>query len=208
VKAPEVGENRSGHGHEGHDHSKHEIKDASVDELLKPGLLPDVAIGSADAKVTIVEYASMSCGHCGRVHRDVMPAIKKKYIDTGKVRLIIREFPLNYTAMAVAMLARCAGPDNTYGVIDAMFNHQKQWLKRGDMTADIQAIVTEFGVSDEVFKTCIKRKDLFHQIKAVRQRAMDKFGVKSTPTFFINGKALVGPTKLEEFDAVIEPMLK
>lgn len=197
-------------GHEGHNHgpSGHKLQDVPVEELNKPGPLPEISIGKPDAKVTIIEYASMSCGHCGLFHRELLPKLKSKYIDTGVARLVVREFPLNYTAIAVSMLARCAGSEKTYDVISAMFERQQQWLKRGDVRDDLRGIMSGFGMTKESFDRCMVDKELFHQIKAVRQRAIDAFGVKSTPTFFINGKPLAGPRSIEEFEKIIEPMLK
>jgi protein-disulfide isomerase len=196
--------------HEGHNHSaaKKELKEVPVRELMKKGELSEISIGQPEAKITIIEYASMSCGHCGLFHRELLPKLKAKYIDTGIARLIVREFPLNYSAMAVSMLARCAGPDKTYDVIATMFERQSAWLRKGDVRGDVLAIMSEFGVTEDGFKRCLNDKALFHQIKAVRQRAVDAFGVNSTPTFFINGKPLVGPMSAEEFDKIIEPMIQ
>lgn len=197
-------------GHEGHNHGPngHKLQDVPVEELNKPGPLPEISIGKADAKITIIEYASMSCGHCGFFHRELLPKLKSKYIDTGVARLVVREFPLNYAAAAVSMLARCAGSEKTYEVISTMFDRQQQWLKRGDVRDDLRGIMSEFGMSEETFKRCLVNKELFHQIKTVRERAIDAFGVKSTPTFFINGKPLAGPRSIEEFEKIIELMLK
>jgi len=197
-------------GHEGHKHGAgdHALKEVPIEELNKVGPLSEISIGRSDAKITIIEYASMSCGHCGLFHRDLLPKLKAKYIDTGIARLVVREFPLNYVAIAVSLLARCSGPDKTYDVIDTMFERQKQWLKSGDVRGDLRGIMSGFGMTTGTFDACLKNKKLFDQIKAVRQRAIDDFGVKSTPTFFINGKPLVGPRTTDEFDKIIQPMLK
>jgi len=196
--------------HKGHNHRPggHSLKDIPVQELNKPGSLSEISIGRPDAKITIIEYASMTCGHCGRFHRDLLPQLKAKYIDTGIARLVVREFPLDFTAIAVSMLARCAGPKHTYNVIATMFDRQQQWMRKGDIRNDIQKIMNEFGMSDKAHKRCMVNKELFHQIKAIRQRAIETFGVKSTPTFFINGKPLAGPQSVDEFDRIIQPMLK
>ncbi len=197
-------------GHNGHGHGQgvNTLKEIPVEELNKSGALPAISIGRPDAAITIIEYASMTCGHCGFFHRDLLPKLKSKYISTGIARLVVREFPLENTAMAVSMLARCAGPEKTYDVIAAMFDRQRQWLRRGDVYDDLRGIMSEFAMSKENFNRCMKNKELFHQIKAIRQRAMDAFGVKATPTFFINGEPLVGPRTIEEFDKIIQPMIK
>lgn len=197
-------------GHEGHNHGPggHNLKEVSVEELNKAGPLPEISIGKSDAKITIIEYASMSCGHCGVFHRELLPKLKSKYIDTGIARIVVREFPLNYTAIAVSMLARCAGNDKTYDVIAEMFDRQKEWLRRGDVRDDLRGIMRGFGMTEETFNRCLINKALFHQIKEVRQRAIDAFGVRSTPTFFINGKPLAGPRSIDEFEKIIQPMLE
>ncbi len=171
------------------------------------GVIAEISIGKADAKITIIEYASMSCGHCGFFHRELLPKLKSKYIDTGVARLVVREFPLNYAAAAVSMLARCAGSEKTYEVISTMFDRQQQWLKRGDVRDDLRGIMSEFGMSEETFKRCLVNKELFHQIKTVRERAIDAFGVKSTPTFFINAKKLNGNHPMSSFRTQIDGLL-
>lgn len=98
-----------------------------VEELMKPVGLPDLALGPVDAKVTVVEYASMTCGHCAHFTKDVWPEFKKKYVDTGKVRYIFREFPLDNLAAAASMLARCAGNDKAFPLIEVMFEKQQEW---------------------------------------------------------------------------------
>ena len=101
--------------------------DVSVEELMKPGPLPDLILGNAEAPITVVEYASMTCGHCANFHTKVFPALKEKYVDTGKVRFIMREFPLDNLAAAASMLARCAGEGKTYPLITALFAKQDDW---------------------------------------------------------------------------------
>ena len=101
--------------------------EVSVEELMKPGPLPDLMLGSAEAPITVVEYASMTCGHCANFHTKVFPALKEKYVDTGKVRFIMREFPLDNLAAAASMLARCAGEGKTFPFISVLFAKQDDW---------------------------------------------------------------------------------
>ena len=196
--------------HKGHDHagSARVIDDVPVAEIIKPGELPDVFIGKADAKITIIEYASITCGHCAHFHRAILPDIKKKYIDTGIAKLIVREFPLENVAAAAAMIARCTGEENTYNAVSTMFDRQQQWLRGDDVRDGLIAIAKEFGLTEKEFDECLANKPLLKKIADVRSRAHKAFGVKSTPTFFINGKALVGPRAVADFDKIIEPMLK
>lgn len=179
-----------------------------VDELMKPGDLPDLVIGNPDAKVTIVEYASMTCGHCANFHNRVFPELKTKYIDTGKVRLILREFPLDNLAAAASMLARCAGGEKTIALIDVFFHKQDEWAVRNNPVPKLFEIARQAGFTQESFDKCLTDDKLLAQIEAVRARANEKFGVNSTPTFFIQGKRLEGGSVLSDFDRALEPLLK
>ncbi|WP_244540485.1 thioredoxin domain-containing protein [Hyphomicrobium sp. CS1BSMeth3] len=185
------------------------LDEVSVEALMKPGALPDIVVGKADAPVTIVEYASMTCGHCANFHNNVFPALKEKYIDTGKVRLVMREFPLDNLAAAAAMLARCAGGDATVAMISALFKTQDKWaFVRGNPVPELFKIAQQAGFSQERFDTCLKDNATLDQMISARQRASDEFGVNATPTFFINGKRLRGRSDtIEAFDQALAPFL-
>jgi protein-disulfide isomerase len=186
--------------------------EVTVDELMKPGDLPDQVIGSADAKITCVEYASMTCGHCAAFHTKVFPVLKTKYVDTGKVRFILREFPLDDLASAGSMLSRCAGagdPAKSYDMTAILFEKQEEWaFQRGNPIPKLFEIAKQAGFTQESFDKCLTDQKLLDQITAVRERGSSKFGVSSTPTFFINGKRLTGGATIEAFDKAFEPLLK
>jgi protein-disulfide isomerase len=183
--------------------------EVSVEALMKPGPLPELIVGKADAPVTIVEYASMTCSHCANFHSTVYPALKEKYVDTGKVRFVMREFPLDNLAAAAAMLARCAGGDTTYSMIDVLFKTQEKWaFVRGNPVPELFKIAQQAGFTQERFDTCLKDNATLDQMISARQRASDEFGVNSTPTFFINGKRLKGRSdSIDTFDKAIAPLL-
>jgi protein-disulfide isomerase len=183
-------------------------QEVALDELMRPGELPELAVGTSDAKVVIVEYASMTCGHCATFHAKVFPELKQKYIDTGKVRFILREFPLDNLAAAASMLARCAGGDKTYPLVGVLFEKQDEWVVRGNPVPRLFEIAKQAGFTQESFDKCLTDQKLLEQISAVRTRANEKFGVTSTPTFFINGKRLSGGSAIADFDQAIEPLLK
>jgi len=179
-------------------------KDPDVAELMAPGPLPDMVLGKADAPKTIVEYASMTCSHCARFHNTVLPELKTKYIDTGQAKLILREFPLDGLAVAAFMLARCAGPDRYYPMVGGLFETQETWaVPGGDGKEKLLLIAKQAGFSKESFDQCLADKDMFNKIVEVRQQAHDKFGVDSTPSFFINGKRLTGEHELKDFEAML-----
>jgi len=182
--------------------------DVSIEEINKPGDLQELALGSKDAKITIVEYASMTCGHCARFHRDVFPKLKEKYIDTNKVRFIMREFPLDNLAAAASMLARCSGDDKTFPLISVLFEKQKDWaFVKGSPIPPMFEIAKQAGFTKDRFDACLKDQKLLEKILKTRERAANVFGVTSTPTFFVNGKRLKGGQKIEQFEKLIEPML-
>jgi protein-disulfide isomerase len=175
-------------------------------ELHAPGQLGEKVLGPASAPVTVVEYASMSCPHCAHFDATTFDEFKLKYVDTGKVRYIFREFPLNAPAYAVAMVARCAPADRFFEVIHAYFRSQDQWLRSENLKAAIFDVAKGFGFSEQSFDACISNQSLFTALEAVKERGV-AFGVQATPTFFINGKKLEGAPTLAELDAAIQPLL-
>jgi len=181
--------------------------DVSMADLLVPGPLGDEIQGQADAPVTIVEYASMTCPHCSHFHETTYPEMKKKYIDTGKVRFIFREFPLDPLAAAAAMLARCAGKDKFFPLIDAFFAQQKDWVVQKPLQP-MFAIAKQAGFTQQSFDECLANQQLLTGLEEQRTRATQKFNVNSTPTFFINGKTVRGALTPEELDKQVAPYLK
>jgi protein-disulfide isomerase len=180
-----------------------------LEELMKAGPLPDLVLGKEDAPITVVEYASMTCGHCANFHNKVFPALKEKYIDTGKVRFIMREFPLDNLAAGASMLARCAGGDKTFPLIGALFHTQESWaFVRGDPRPELFKVAKQAGFTQESFDKCLADQKLLDDISAVRTRAAEQFGVNSTPTFFINGKKMTTGPSIEEFDKAFGAILK
>ena len=179
-----------------------------VAELMKPTDLPDIAIGPADAKVTVVEYGSMTCGHCAHFANTVFADFKKAYVDTGKVRFIFREFPLDNLAVAVSMLARCSGGDKTLPLIESFYEKQADWaFQQGNPVPKLFEIAKQAGFTQESFDKCLTDQKLLDQVTAQRTRASETFGVKATPTFFINGKRLKEKASVEEFAKIIDPLL-
>lgn len=181
-----------------------------VEDLMKTvDGLPDVALGPADAKVAVVEYASMTCGHCAKFHKDVFPQIKTKYIDSGKIRFIMREFPLDNLAAAASMLARCAAADKVYPMVDMLFATQADWaFAQGNPVPKLFEIAKQAGFTQDSFDKCLTNQKLLDQINMQRTRGSEQFGVSATPSFFINGKKLQGAPTLAAFEAMIDPLLK
>jgi protein-disulfide isomerase len=178
------------------------------EELLKAGSLPDLALGKADAPVTIVEYASMTCSHCASFHNTVLPVLKQKYIDTGKVRLIFREFPLDERAALASMMARCAGGDKALPLISMLFSKQDEWATaKNDFLPKLFKLGQQVGFTKQSFDQCRQDEKLIKDIIAVRDRGNTSFGVNQTPTFFVNGKKMDGGS-IEDFDKALAPLIK
>ena len=200
-----------------------QAQDVSSSDLLAPGPLGDMVMGDEKAPVTIIEYASMTCPHCAHFHETTWPELKKRYIDTGKVRFIFREFPLDQLAAAGFMLARCssetaakgltadksagAGSGRYFAMVETLFAQQKDWVVQKPLQPLLN-ITKQAGFSEQTFNECLKNQKVLDGIEETRQRAVQKFNVQSTPTFFINGKKFGGAMSIEEVEKAITPYLK
>jgi protein-disulfide isomerase len=168
---------------------------ATPDEVAK--LLLEAApahgersLGDPKAPVVMIEYASATCPHCAEFHVKIWPMIKKDFVETGKVRFLFREFPLDQTAMGAFMLARCVPEDKYFVTIDTMFRQQETWRK--NPKDGLFRIVGMAGLSEQDADACLKKQDLAQSIYQTTQKANKEFGVKGTPTFFVNGTLLDG----------------
>lgn len=179
-------------------------------DVAKPVSLPDMALGPANATVTITEFASMTCPHCAAFTEKVFPKIKSEYIDSGKIRFVFREFPLDVKAAAGSMLARCIAKDDAgkyFAVIDMLFRQQNEWVLKN--TAEtLTRIGKQAGLSQQQVEDCLKDQALLDKIAADQKYANEVLKVNSTPTFFINGEMLKGDQSFEEFDKRIKSLLK
>jgi protein-disulfide isomerase len=182
----------------------------SAADVAKPVSLPDMVLGPAHAPVTITEYASMTCPHCAAFDTNVFPKIKSEYIDTGKVRYVFREFPLDIKAAAGSMLARCIAKDDPskyFAVVDMLFKQQNDWVMK-NTTETLTRIGKQAGLSQQQVEDCLKDQALLDKIEADQKYASEVLKVDSTPTFFINGDRIKGEASFEEFEKKIKPLLK
>jgi protein-disulfide isomerase len=176
-------------------------------ELLEAGPMDEMAVGKSDAPVTVIEYASMTCGHCAAFHNNTYPEFKKRYVDTGKARYILREFPLDPLAAGAFMLARCAGKDKYFPMVETLFQQQRTWAVQKPLEP-LFAIARQAGFSQERFDACLRDQTMLDGIEKVRSRGAERFKVESTPTFFINGTMYRGAISIDDLAKAIDPLLK
>jgi protein-disulfide isomerase len=168
---------------------------------------PERAFGSPDAPVTVIEYFSFGCHHCANFHQMAWPAIKEKYVDTGKVRFVFREFPLDLPSLAAAMLTRCVGEERWYEATDRLFKDQDIWSHSGKPGEALADVARMLDMPREQFDACMLDTGLFQTIRQAVFRARDELGISSTPTFFVNGEKRSGAVTADEFGAMIEQAL-
>ena len=181
----------------------------TAEDIADPASLPQMALGPTDAAVTVTEYASITCPHCAAFNENTFPKIKAAYIDTGKIRYVFSEFPLDPVAAASSVLSRCiAGGDSEkyFAVTDVLF--RQNWSKVTKPRETLNRIGKQAGLDERQVATCLKDEALFDSIVAERAYASAKLGIDATPTFLINGDKIVGETPFEEFDKRIKALLK
>lgn len=167
----------------------------------------EIELGDPNAPVTIVEYSSLTCPHCAAFHANTLPDLKKKYIDKGLVKIQFRPFPFDPFATAGAMLAQCVAPAQRVAFLDVLFLRQSTWARSEKPMEQLQQLSRQAGLSEEDFVVCLKDESILQAIRDMQKGAAENLGVRSTPTFFINGKKLEGNAPLETFEKRIEPLL-
>ncbi len=171
--------------------------------LMVAGPLGEMSMGDPDAPNVVIEYASMTCSHCRAFHEETFAELKEKYIDTGQVRFILREFPLDPLATSAIMLARCAPEERFFPIVDLMFDEQRNWAFTVEPVAALQNLVRQAGISQEDFRACLTNQEILDGVNWVKNRGANEFGVGSTPTFFINGEQFPGNIGIDQFDAAL-----
>jgi protein-disulfide isomerase len=173
-------------------------------ESVQPG---DHVLGDPKAPITVIEYASLTCSHCAHFHTQILPEIKKKWIDTGKVKLVYRDFPLDQVAAKAAQIAECAGKDKYFGVVDIIFRGQPQWLTATDPLAELAKPLRIAGIGESEIKACLANDAMSNAVIS-DYKAGEAMGVNSTPTLFINGQLYRGSRSVDELDGVFSKLAK
>ena len=182
-------------------------QDVSATELAVPGPLGDVWQGPESAKVTIIEYASLTCSHCAHFHKTTYPELKKRYVDSGQVRFTLREFPLDPLATAGFMLARADSSARYYPITNLLFETQQGWAFVPKPLDALTQTMKQAGFSQEKVETVLRDQKLYDAVNAVKNRGADTFKVDSTPTFFVNGQRIKGAASIDELEKIIKPIL-
>jgi len=176
---------------------------ASNSDLMTAGPLGDRTLGDPKAPNVVIEYGALTCPHCQRFATEVFPEFKKKYIDTGKVYFIFREFPLNQVDQVAIMLARCVPADRYFAVVDLLYQRQNDWAFVDKPQDALRGLLKQVGLSQDSFDACLKDQNVLNGVNWVKNNATDKLGVEATPTFFINGKKVEGEQTLAEIDKIL-----
>jgi len=164
-------------------------------------------VGDPNAKVTVIEYASLGCPHCANFHFDVYPKIKKEYVDTGKVKFIFRDFPLGTPSVAAAMIARCAGSKRYFAMIDIFFKAQHQWSHAPNPLEALKKTARFGGMSSADVDACIANQALLNSIQERAQAAQLDYEINSTPSFVIEGRKIAGGLPYADFKKVLDEAL-
>jgi protein-disulfide isomerase len=179
---------------------------ASLVLLADQALAKEFALGSEDAKVTIIEYASMSCPHCRRFHMEVLPWLKETYIDTGEVRLVYRDFPLNRSALFGAMLVECSGPEHFFDTMDMLFRQQESWAYADDPKEGLAALAPDAGLDADAFDECMADRDMQLRIVESRAKAIEDYEIDQTPSFLIAGEVYGGVLSPDEITELVDKL--
>lgn len=167
----------------------------------------DHALGSADAPITIIEYASLTCPHCARFHQDTYPELKSQWVDSGKARFVFRHFPLDGLALRASALSECLEGERFFGFLDLLFSNQQAWASASDPIAALQGLAKQAGIDEATSGACIKDDVTITRVLTQRKEAADEFDINSTPSFVINGKTIKGGLSTEEFHEYLNGLL-
>jgi protein-disulfide isomerase len=166
------------------------------------------ALGDPSAKLVVVEWFSMTCPHCASFHLETLPELKRRYIDTGKVRLVVRDFPTDAVALKAHVLAHCAGPERYFAFVDALLQSQARWASAKDPIAALRQMAKLGGLADAQIDVCLADRAMEDEVLRMRLEAQQKHDVRSTPSFLIGGKVHAGNRSPDEFAKLFDPLLR
>lgn len=179
------------------------IKNPTIEQVMQTGPLPEMALGRPDAPVTIIKYASLTCPYCRKFQQDTFPELKRAYIDTGKVRFILREFPIGFQSGAATIALRCAPPERYFDLYDRFLKQQGKWVSQEVRTEPIFQIAKQVGVTRAQYEACKQNQSMIDGLKAIKDRGRT-LGIIGTPNFFINGRLYKQVLTMSDLRALID----
>lgn len=182
------------------------IQNPTASDVLKPGPLPEMALGRADAPVTIVEYASLTCPFCRKFHLTTFPQLKRDYIDTGKVRFILREFPIGFQSGAATVALRCAPQERYFDLFGKFITQQATWVSQEVRRDPIYKVAAQVGMTRAEFDACYENQGMIDGLKQIKDRGR-ALGVIGTPNFFVNGRLVKSVIGMSEIREMVDPIL-
>ena len=182
------------------------IDNPSIADIMQPGELPEMALGRAEAPVTIVQYASMTCPYCRQFQRDTFPVLKREYIDTGKVRYILREFPIGHQSGLATIALRCAPAEKYFALYDKLMVQQPAWVSQEVRPDPIFKVAAQVGMTRAQFDSCRENRGMIAAVNGIKERGRT-LGIIGTPNFFINGKLVKATIGIKEIREIVDPML-
>jgi len=182
------------------------IENPSFAEVMQPGELPEMVLGRADAPVTIVQYASMTCPYCRQFQRETFPVLKREYIDTGKVRYILREFPIGHQSGLATIALRCAPESKYFALYDKLMAQQPSWVSQEVRPDPIFKVAAQVGMTRAQFDSCRENRGMIQALNRVKERGRT-LGVIGTPNFFVQGKLVKSVIGIKEIREMVDPIL-
>jgi protein-disulfide isomerase len=182
------------------------IANPTVADVMLIGGLPEMSFGRADAPVTLIKYASLTCPYCRKFMADTYPTFKREYVDTGKVRFIIREFPIGKASGTATVALRCAPADKYLALYEKFLTQQAAWVSQEVRLDAIGKVASQVGITGEQLDGCLKNQALVSQLNWVKERGR-KLGVIGTPNFFLNGRLIKSVIGMPEIRAMVDPLL-
>lgn len=182
------------------------IANPTVAEVMQPGALPEIAMGRADAPVTIIKYMSLTCPYCKAFQAKTFPVLKRDYIDKGHVRFILREFPIGFQSGHATIALRCAGPSRYLALYEKFLAQQQSWVSQEVRLDPIFKIASQVGMTRSQFDACYKDKAMIDGLHAVKERGR-QLGIIGTPNFFINGKLVKKVIDIDDIRAIVDPIV-
>ncbi len=168
----------------------------------------ETALGRSDAPIIVIEYFSFSCSHCARFHRKTFPELKRDYIDTGKIRFVLRDFPLNQAALTAATLTRCLGPARYFEAVDATWARWDDWINETDTAPALVSVLASEGFEEATLNRCLSDKSFEDRVLNSYIVGARDHGVDRTPTFLIDGMKYIGLVSYGRFAAILETLLE